>query len=362
MLCGECFQFCASFPAPRTQCPKFGNYGSTFPCLLSPFTLLHNHIIDSLDVMDELGTSIEIHVEAKGLANMDTFSLSDPFAVVEKQTDGVWEEVGKSSHTICVDGSTECWSDRKFHIFRAGRTETVWDNLDPKWVRSFTLSSNTLLEDELRVSVYDRDAKTQDLEKHEMIGTAVCFVKEMSIEGSNGKTITLQNSGLKETGSVTLIGELFADDKPYHEITLGKCKFRNTSLFGIFMSKPYVAIYRRRSNNEWAPVFRSKAVKKGETTSFAEELLCTAKIRTPKHGGRCEETPLRIELRSHRSSSEHKLIGAVQMSLGSLRRQVAGKKISLGLAGEAVGELRVTQISLGEHSTHFDFEISFCAE
>lgn len=317
----------------------------------------------TLRVMDELGASIEIHVEAKGLANMDTFSLSDPFALVEKQTDGAWEEVGTSKLPSFWDGKYPMRSGLTFDkLYHAGRTETVWDNLDPKWVRSFTLPSNTLLKDELRVSVYDRDAKTQDLEKHEIIGTAVCFVKEMATEGSNGKTMTLQNSGLKETGSVTLIGELFADDKPCHEITLGKCKFRNTSLFGIFMSKPYVAIYRRRSNNEWAPVFRSKAVKKGETTSFAEELLCTANIRTPKHGGRCEETPLRIELRSHRSSSEHKLIGAVQMSLGSLRRQVAGKKISLGLAGEAVGELRITQISLGEHSTHFDFEISFCAK
>ncbi len=43
-----------------------------------------------------LGASIEIHVEAKGLANMDVFSLSDPFALVEKSTDGEWEEVGKS--------------------------------------------------------------------------------------------------------------------------------------------------------------------------------------------------------------------------------------------------------------------------
>ncbi len=243
-----------------------------------------------------------------------------------------------------------------------GRTETIWDDLNPKWVRSFTLPPNTLLDVELRVSVYDRDAKTQDLEKHERIGTAVCEVKDLLQQGSNGETIYLQNTGLKQTGTVTLIGELFDESKPCHEITLGKCKFKNASLFGMFMSKPYIAIYRRRTNNEWAPVYRSKTFKKGEEKAFSEELLTKAKIRTAKHGGTCEETPLRIELRSHRSSQEHKLIGAVQMSLASLRRQAVGKKISLGLAGESVGELRITQISLGEHSSHFDFEVAFGAK
>lgn len=55
--------------------------------------------------MEELGASIEIHVEAKGLANMDTFSLSDPFALVEKQTDGVWEEVGTLNFIHCGAGA-----------------------------------------------------------------------------------------------------------------------------------------------------------------------------------------------------------------------------------------------------------------
>lgn len=171
----------------------------------------------------------------------------------------------------------------------------------------------------------------------------------------------LENKDLKKIGSVTVIGETFDISDTDHEVFLGQCKFKNTSLFGMFTIRPYITIYRRRSNNEWAPIYRSKARKKGEDATFAEDLLHKAKIRTSKQGGNFEETPLRIELKSHKSTTEHKLIGAVQMSLGSLRRQALGKKISLGLAGESVGELCITRSTLADDSSSFDLEVSFCA-
>jgi len=171
----------------------------------------------------------------------------------------------------------------------------------------------------------------------------------------------LENADLKETGTVTIIGELFNGTAQDHEVFLGRCKFRNASLFGMFLIRPYLTIYRRRPNNEWAPIYRSKTGKKGEEAAFSEDLLHRAKLRSSKMGGSCEEIPLRIELRSHRSITEHKLIGAVQMSLGSLRRQAIGKKISLGLAGESVGELCITRSTLADNSSSFDLEISFHA-
>lgn len=187
-------------------------------------------------------------------------------------------------------------------------------------------------------------------------------MKDILEGASNGKTLELENADLKETGHITVIGELFNGSEKDHEVFLGVCKFRNTSLLGMFLTRPYITIYRRRSNNEWAPIYRSKAVKKGEDSAFSDDLLHRAKIRAPKRGGSCEEIPLRIELRSHRSITEHKLIGAVQMSLGSLRRQALGKKISLGLAGESVGELCITRSTLADNSSSFDLEVSFCAK
>ncbi|KAI0560588.1 copine-8 [Gracilaria domingensis] len=280
-----------------------------------------------------IGNQLEIQIEASNLANMDVFSLSDPFALLEEQENGAWEEIG--------------------------RTETIWDVLNPKWVRTFVLPAETPLGHLLRVTIYDRDSKTQNLDKQEVIGSCLCRVEEIIKEGSNGKTLELENKELKETGSVTIIGELYDPKDTDHEIFLGNCKFRNNSFFGMFLIRPYIVIYRRRANNEWAPIFRSSSRKRGEDAAFSEDLLHRAKLRTHRKGGNVEETPLRIELRSHKSITEHKLIGAVQMSLGSLRRQGVGKKISLGLAGESVGELIVTRATLADNSSSFDFEVSF---
>lgn len=288
------------------------------------------------DKSSEIGSSLEIQIEASNLANMDVFSLSDPFALVEQERESdTWEELG--------------------------RTETIWDVLNPKWVRSFLLERSTQRTQRLKVTIYDRDARTQALEKQEMIGFAVCTVGEIIAQGSNGLSMQLKNDSLKRTGTVTVIGELVEEGYSEHEVFLGQCKFRNTSILGMLLIRPYITIYRRRANNEWAPIFRSKTYKRGEDAAFSEDLLRRARIRTGKRGASCEETPLRIELRSHRSITEHKLIGAVHMSLGSLRRQTIGKKISLGLAGESVGELCVVRATLSEHSSSFDLEVSFHA-
>lgn len=42
-----------------------------------------------------IGCQLELQIEASNLANMDVFSLSDPFALVEEQKNGKWVEVGK---------------------------------------------------------------------------------------------------------------------------------------------------------------------------------------------------------------------------------------------------------------------------
>lgn len=234
----------------------------------------------------------------------------------------------------------------------SGRTETVWDSLSPKWIRSFALPPETSLASKLRVSIYDRDTRSSTLEKQEKIGTAICEVWELVDNGSSGRKLQLGNSALKESGIVRLIGEVFDPSTPYHELTLGKCKFRNTSLFGkLATTRAYLTVYRRRSNNEWAPIFRSAIQRReGERTETVTRL---------RSG---EDTPLRFELRSHRSAHEHRLIGAMHISLASLRRQGDGKKIPLGLTGVDVGEVSIASCSLGEDWSKFDLEVAFCAK
>lgn len=55
-----------------------------------------------------VGGRLEVQVECQHLANMDTFSLSDPFALLEICKDGQWEEVGKwngGREDVCLTSS-----------------------------------------------------------------------------------------------------------------------------------------------------------------------------------------------------------------------------------------------------------------
>ena len=56
-------------------------------------------------------SEVELSISCHGLPNMDTFSLSDPMVVVYAKDGNSWHEVGK--------------------------TETIWDNLNPQFATSF---------------------------------------------------------------------------------------------------------------------------------------------------------------------------------------------------------------------------------
>lgn len=265
-----------------------------------------------------------IHVECDELANMDVFSLSDPFALLEIATgDGHWKEIG--------------------------RTETVWDDLNPKWVKPFELPSSTGADEQLRVSVYDRDARTDDLGRQEKIGVAICEVWELLKQGTKGRTLTLENEALKQCGNITMTSETFPPDTEYHSLEVRKCKFRRANIISKLRApthkSAYVTISRRRANNDWVPIFRA-----------SDDGTC---ISQPSRLETGECTPLRVELRCHRIAHEHRLIGAVNVSLASLRRGGVGKKLPLGLTGETVGEMYITAADLDETSSKFELEVCF---
>ncbi|OSX70483.1 hypothetical protein BU14_0742s0004 [Porphyra umbilicalis] len=298
---------------------------------------------------DPVGYCVEIAIEASSLANMDLFSLSDPFAILSAPgiPSRANEGRGKSNQMIL------------------GRTETQWDVLNPCFVKSFVLQPETPNGMQLNVAIYDRDSKSSSLDKQDLIGLAICSVQDVISSGTEGVTLRLDPPSGKDksVGNVTLIADLYDDAAPSHELKflVERSSFKNMSALGQFLTKPYLVIYRRRPNNKWAPIFRSKATRREEDPAYSHDVVTSATIRTYNGRGRCEETPLRIELRAHKANTEHRLIGATQMSLASLRRQTAGKRLSLGLGGEAVGEIIFRSVVLDTTVSSFEFEINFAS-
>lgn len=124
-----------------------------------------------------------------------------------------------------------------FYISK-GRTETIWDVLNPKWVRSFSLPPEFARSTKFTVAVYDRDSKTQKLAEQDLIGSAIFSLQQIIDAGSNGIKLELTNKKIKDAGSVTVTGECFDEKGGSHELFLGTCKFKNTSLFGKVLSRP----------------------------------------------------------------------------------------------------------------------------
>lgn len=132
------------------------------------------------DPTADMNLSLECHQ----LRNMDQMSKSDPFVVVyTKDTAGAWRELG--------------------------RTETIMDTLDPKFVKSFAVQYFFERTQYFRFDVYDQDAQSADLRRHDFIGSSgeIRLADIVSGRGSR-KRMPLTAPGRKgPDGYVTIIAE-----------------------------------------------------------------------------------------------------------------------------------------------------------
>ena len=109
-------------------------------------------------------TKVEVSLSCSGLADMDTFSKSDPFAVLYLQ-----------------DCQTGDW-------LYVDRTETVDNTLNPHWVKKFLVDYQFETRQMLKVCVYDSDSDDTDLSSHDLIGCCECSLGEVLVAQGRGVT------------------------------------------------------------------------------------------------------------------------------------------------------------------------------
>ncbi|KAK2158065.1 hypothetical protein LSH36_178g06009 [Paralvinella palmiformis] len=95
---------------------------------------------------------VELSVSCRNLCDMDVLSKSDPMVVAYSKefASGNWREIG--------------------------RTEIVWNNLNPNFVKKFVMDYFFEESQKLKFDVYDVDSKKKhhDLKRHEEITLALC--------------------------------------------------------------------------------------------------------------------------------------------------------------------------------------------
>jgi len=239
----------------------------------------------------EAFSKVTIRLSAKSLPNLDLTSKSDPFAVLYLETDG---------------GAKE----------ELGRTEVIYDNLDPQWIKSINCTYHFESMQNLTIVVYDEDAKgSPDLTKHDKIGEVTLTLGHLM--ASHGQSMELELSGTKNPGAkVTIHAEELAECGD--QVTLGLSAKKLVNKEGFFgKSDPFFIIYRLRENGEWMHIFRSGVVKKNLSPQWPLYQLSVQALCNGDY-----DAKLKIEFLDWDASDKFNYMGQVETTLREILASV----------------------------------------
>jgi Copine/C2 domain len=172
---------------------------------------------------DRLVSNITINLCAQGLADRDIIGRSDAFAIlyVDSRVPTTTANDVQSMMSSPARQPETPGGLRDVRWDRVGMTETLNDNLNPRWAKSFTIPYFFERAQRIAVDVYDRDVpEDEPLSQHDFLGTAECSVP--SLVRSRGKRLELSLKDIGrpqfDCGTITLIVEEEGSIKRYVEL------------------------------------------------------------------------------------------------------------------------------------------------
>eukprot|EP00181_Compsopogon_caeruleus_P002523 CAMPEP_0184689134 /NCGR_PEP_ID=MMETSP0312-20130426/30486_1 /TAXON_ID=31354 /ORGANISM="Compsopogon coeruleus, Strain SAG 36.94" /LENGTH=363 /DNA_ID=CAMNT_0027146449 /DNA_START=63 /DNA_END=1154 /DNA_ORIENTATION=+ len=239
---------------------------------------------------------VELCLECTGLPNMDLLSLSDPFAVL--------------------------YEARGVGLLELGRTETVWDDLNPKFVRCFVLNSRPGVTRNLRVEVYDRDSNTESLESQDFLGCASFTLEDVFNQQDRKLRMRLTDGprGKKLGFLIALINDF--NDSVVDEIVefkLNSSQLTRRGIFGSLIAQFFVISRCRLESTgrrTWTPVYRSEVKRRACSTGRLRFDVAAMNLQALNNGDL--KTALRIEFFIRERTKAHDLLGYVDLTLEML--------------------------------------------
>ncbi|KAJ8301692.1 hypothetical protein KUTeg_020679 [Tegillarca granosa] len=215
-------------------------------------------------------TLVEISVSCRNLIDADVFSKSDPLCVLFVEEPG-----------------TKQW--REF-----GRTEIIWNNLNPDFVKKFVMHYYFEQSQKLKFEVYDVDSKSSDLSKHDFLGRAECTLGEVVSSGS--KFLCLRNLALEQVHFQFCAHKL--DKKDF----FGK-------------SDPFLTFYRANEDGTWTVVHRTEVIKKTLNPTWRPFVI---PVRSLNNGD--YDRSIKVECYDWDADGGHDFIGEFTTTLRELSR------------------------------------------
>jgi hypothetical protein len=233
-------------------------------------------------------SSVELSLRCERLRDLDTFSKSDPFCVVECKTLGIQNE----------------WME-------VGRTECVMDNLNPVWQKKIVLDYNFEQRQMLRLRVYDLDSDGvgSKLESQDFLGVAECSLGEVVSKQSSGFSKELTEGG---GAKIFIAAEEMSSNKEEVLLHFSAKGLDKMDWFG--KSDPFLEFSRSTESNQYILVHRSEVIK---NTLDPEWRQFNIKVRALCNGD--DERDIKVDILDWNRSGDHEIIGTFHTNMRKLR-------------------------------------------
>lgn len=291
-------------------------------------------------------TKYEVCLECDGLPNMDgLLSLSDPFAVM--------------------------YEVRGLSMVELGRTETVWDDLDPKFVRCFVLNYQEEAPRELMVEVYDRDSNQEGLGRQDFIGSAKFALGD--VVNSQDRKLRLELKGgdrrARQNGHVSIMANSFNEAVVDHmvEIRLNSSQLSRRGLIRTVVPQFYTLSRGRVESSgrrSWTPVYRSEVKSKASDTGMLRFESAVMNLQALNNGN--FKAALRIEFWARERRKAHERIGFVDLSLEVLHlmaRRAEDRRVAIEgtFADQRIGDMffREGRVHADDLRDYFEMDFNY---
>lgn len=255
------------------------------------------------------GSKMELSLSCSDIPRMDVLSKSDPFCV------------------MYIRNREEQWQ-------KLGKTETIRDTHECKWVRKFYLRDTATVGAEMRIEVYDRDSERDTLTDHDFIG----YVEGRVVLGMVAEEVGHVGLELcRAKGGEGKYGKLFVTmdwvEKPLinYNVRFEVRVEGKGSIGRVF----YQIVRRTFLESQYVVVYRSEVSGKG--CAMFEE----ACMRLSLLGAGCRGRTFRIEVLEFRGMGRSRVLGYVKTNLDELSWLGHQKELRWHASGNGLENARV---------------------
>jgi len=262
---------------------------------------------------------VELYISCRKLRNMDFFSKSDPQVRLYILNGGKWSLVGT--------------------------TETINDNLNPNFAKSFTLDFIFEVQQHIKFEVVDIDGPKD----FDYIGSFETTLGK--IMGAKKQTIIgdLVDTHKKNAGKIVLRGEKLGLSQNLICWQWSGLKLMNTDgWFG--KSDPLLRFFKQRNDGEWLQVHESEVI-----MDNLNPIWKLFEIKEDKLSGGDHTKPIKVECWDWEKSGKYQYIGTCEITIDRLKRGEREFVLENAKKKKKTGTLKLLSFSVIERPSFLQF-------